>query len=131
MFKGRTRRPPKDPVNGCLSLIYTLVHQLAVDAIKAAGLDPMLGVYHELCFGRDSLACDFVEPLRPVVDDWVWCLFRNRELRVENFNQKSDGCFLNDSGKKVFYEAFYKKVPSFRRLFRRYASTAALRCTQV
>ena len=42
-FHGRNRRPPRDPVNACLSLAYTLVHFEAVRASHAAGLDPFLG----------------------------------------------------------------------------------------
>jgi CRISPR-associated protein Cas1 len=67
-FTGRNRRPPRDPVNTCLSLGYTLLHTLAVQACGVAGLDPLLGFYHRPAFGRESLASDLIEPLRPAVD---------------------------------------------------------------
>lgn len=41
-FGGRNRRPPRDPVNACLSLAYTLLHFDAVRAAHLAGLDPLL-----------------------------------------------------------------------------------------
>ncbi len=65
-FSGRNRRPPRDPVNACLSLGYTLLHGDAVHACYAVGLDPMLGLFHEPSFGRESLAADLIEPLRPI-----------------------------------------------------------------
>jgi CRISPR-associated protein Cas1 len=56
-FRSRNRRPPKDPVNAALSLVYTLLHFDAVRAAYAAGLDPMVGFYHRPAHGRESLAC--------------------------------------------------------------------------
>ncbi|MBM4200354.1 MAG: CRISPR-associated endonuclease Cas1, partial [Gammaproteobacteria bacterium] len=74
-FTARNRRPPRDPVNAALSLAYTLLHFDAVGAAHAAGLDPMVGFYHEPAYSRASLASDLIEPLRPKVDEWVWRLF--------------------------------------------------------
>ena len=53
-FRGRNRRPPKDPVNASLSLTYTLLHFDAVRAAHGAGLDPMVGFYHRPTRGRES-----------------------------------------------------------------------------
>jgi CRISPR-associated protein Cas1 len=84
-FTGRNRRPPKDPVNACLSLAYTLFYHEAVNAIKTTGLDPALGCFHELYYNRESLACDLLEPLRPLIDAWVYQLFQHHTLRKEDF----------------------------------------------
>ena len=56
-FRTRNRRPPRDAVNACLSLAYTLLHFEAARAAYAAGMDPFLGFFHEIAFGRESLAC--------------------------------------------------------------------------
>jgi CRISPR-associated protein Cas1 len=77
-FNGRKKRPPPDPVNACLSLGYTLLHYDAVRACHIVGLDAKLGFFHEISFGRESLACDLMEPLRTELDRWVWQLFRER-----------------------------------------------------
>ena len=53
-FSGRNRQPPRDPVNALLSLTYTLLHAEAVLALYGAGLDPYVGFYHALDFGRES-----------------------------------------------------------------------------
>jgi CRISPR-associated protein Cas1 len=71
-FSRRRRRPPPDPVNVCLSLGYTLLHHEAVRELQVVGLDPLLGFLHVSERGRESLASDIVEPLRPHVDEWVW-----------------------------------------------------------
>lgn len=117
-FERRTKRPPTDPVNACLSLGYTLLHFEAVAMCHMAGLEPMLGFYHEPSFGRESLACDLIEPLRPRLDDLVWSLFRERMLRPEHFSNDNDRCLLNKAGRKCFYARYELFVQPVRRLLR-------------
>lgn len=105
-FSGRNRRPPRDPVNAALSLAYTLLHFEAVRSAQAAGLDPLLGTLHQPAYGRESLACDLIEPLRPRVDAWVWQLFRSRSLRDEHFLRDKGACLLHKAGRRHFYEAW-------------------------
>jgi len=123
-FNGRNRRPPKDPVNVCLSLIYTLIYHEAVSALKTSGLDPALGCLHKINYNRDSFACDLLEPLRPWLDVWVYRLFKTRTIRVEDFSTGRD-CLFKPAGKKRFYQAYQQIVPIYRRLLRRYARIAS------
>lgn len=118
-FTGRNRRPPRDPVNACLSLGYTLLHFEAVRAAYGAGLDPLLGFFHEPAYGRESLACDLIEPLRPRLDGWVWGLFRERWLRVEDFVVDKGACLLAKGGRQTFYTGYEAWVPPLRRYLRR------------
>lgn len=120
-FTGRNRRPPRDPVNACLSLGYTLLHFEAVAVCHAAGLDPLLGFFHEPAYGRESLACDMIEPLRPHLDAWAWQLFRERRLREHQFDRDKGACLLNKSGRQTFYAAYEACAPTWRRYLRRYA----------
>ena len=120
-FSGRNKRPPPDPVNACLSLGYTLLHYDAVRACQIVGLDSMLGFFHDVSFGRESLACDLMEPLRPLMDRWVWQLFRDRQLRVEHFSDDNGRCQMNKVGRHCFYSAYESRVNPARRLLRRYA----------
>jgi len=124
-FTGRNRRPPRDPVNACLSLGYTLLHHDAVLALHSAGLDPMLGFYHDTAFGRDSLACDFVEPFRSRVDGWVWDIFRIRLLREDYFSDDKGACLLNKTGRRIFYMEWETAVKPLRRALRRAAQQFA------
>ncbi len=115
-FAGRRRRPPPDPVNALLSLTYTLLHFDAVRAAYAAGLDPYLGFYHLPAFGRESLACDLVEPLRPLADRFVWRLVADQVIRAEHFSQDRDACLLGKAGRAHFYARFeeFAAVPRAR-----------------
>lgn len=126
-FTGRKKRPAPDPVNACLSLGYTLLHHDALHACHIVGLDTMLGFYHDTSFGRESLACDLMEPLRPLVDQWVWQMFRERTLRTEHFSDDSGRCLLNKAGRKHFYGFYESNCGAARRLLRRYGHALAKR----
>lgn len=123
-FSGRNRRPPRDPVNACLSLGYTLLHFDAVRAAHGAGLDPLIGFYHRPSFGRESLASDLIEPLRPVVDAWVLGLFREEVLRERDFHRDNGACLLGKAGR----QHFYSRWEAFARTHRRWLR---LRCAQL
>lgn len=104
-FHGRNRRPPRDPVNAALSLAYTLVYTESVRAAAAAGLDPLIGFYHDLHPGRQSLACDLCELERGAVELWTWTLFRDRVIRPEHFRTRQRRCLLGKAGRRSFYLA--------------------------
>ncbi|MEK6900892.1 MAG: CRISPR-associated endonuclease Cas1, partial [Nanoarchaeota archaeon] len=115
-FKKRERRPPPDPVNALLSLIYTLIHYEAVREIEVIGLDPTIGFYHEFDYGRESLACDLVELIRPSVDCWVWMLFRERVFTIRDFTTGGErpGCYLKKEGRKTLYLLYEEWVKDIR-----------------
>ena len=113
---GRNRRPPRDPVNAVLSLSYTLLYSLASNACWRAGLAPALGALHVLSHGRAALACDLMEPQRPLVDRWVWEQFRQETLRPEHFGHDGAGaCLLGKAGRSHFYAAWEQVVRRFDR----------------
>jgi CRISPR-associated protein Cas1 len=120
-FAGRNRRPPRDPVNACLSLGYTLLHFDAVREAASVGLDPAIGIYHELAPGRESLACDLAEPFRPAVDRFVLRLFAGRELRVENFKTTADGCLMGKAARRDFYAGYEEAATHHRQALSRLA----------
>jgi len=126
-FNSRQRRPPPDPVNACLSLGYTLMHFDAVKGCHESGLDPFIGFFHDPAFGRESLACDFIEMLRAELDSFVWRLFRERILRPESFSGENGKVLLNKSGRQRFYAEYELFARPIRRLLRRYGYSLAQR----
>jgi CRISPR-associated protein Cas1 len=81
-------------------------------------LDPLLGFFHEPAYGRESLACDLVEPLRPRLDSWVWWLFRKEALRAAQFAHDKGACLLNKTGRGTFFAAYEAAAPRWRRYLR-------------
>lgn len=115
-FTKRNRRPPEDPVNAMLSLIYTMLHLECLREIQVIGLDPTIGVYHAFEYGRESLACDMIELFRPVADAWVWELFREREFAARDFSSGGErpGTYLKKEGRKRFFQLYEEWVRTVR-----------------
>lgn len=113
-FHGRNRRPPRDPLNSILSLGYTLLHFEIVKHIYLCGLDPCIGFYHSICNGRESLACDLLEPLRPCYDRWAIGLFAQHTLLPQDFSDTPQGCRLKKNGRLNFYRAYEHAAQDWR-----------------
>lgn len=84
-FARRTRRPPLDPFNACLSFGYTLLLIRVETAILKAGLDPYMGALHSALRSAPALALDLMEPFRPFVDRLVLRLVNRRQLDPADF----------------------------------------------
>lgn len=106
-FTKRQKHPAPDPVNALLSLTYTLVYQEAIRQCIAAGLDSQLGFYHRTNFGRDSLACDIMEPVRPFCEQWVFEQFINGTFNLNHFTKPTSTqtpCLMGKQGRTIFYQ---------------------------
>ncbi|MBF0106829.1 MAG: CRISPR-associated endonuclease Cas1 [Deltaproteobacteria bacterium] len=91
-FKKRVRRPPTDPVNALLSLLYTFLFYRVDNVLQKRGLDPYFGHLHALTYGRRSLALDLVEEFRPVVaDTLVFSLFNMNIINRADFTFAESG----------------------------------------
>jgi CRISPR-associated protein Cas1 len=100
-FRGRSRRPPQDPVNAVLSFLYALLAHDYRSALEGVGLDPYAGFLHALRPGRPSLALDMMEELRaPLCDRLALSLINLRMLSDTDFTATPTGVFLNDKGRK-------------------------------
>lgn len=118
-FRGRNRRPPRDAFNVVLSLGYTLLHFELVRQIYLTGLDPFVGFYHEPAHGRESLASDLLEPLRPLYDEWAVDLFAEGVMRPEDFSMRGEACMMGKAGRLRFYAAFESAAKGWRPLMYR------------
>lgn len=104
IFRGRNRRPPRDPVNIILSLAYTFLTREICSIVEAESFEPYLGFLHGIRYGRKSLALDLVEEFRqPAVDCFVLTLFNKHIISMYDFEDGDDGrVILNDEGYKKF-----------------------------
>ena len=110
-WRGRNRRPPRDPVNALLSLGYSMLAKELTGVCHAVGVDPFLGFMHQPRYGRPALALDLMEEFRPLVADSVAISLINRgELGPEDFIRSANGTFLNDRGRKAFWEAWFRRL---------------------
>lgn len=68
-FSGRNYHPPLDPFNALLSFGYSLLMKDLTTTTQLVGLDPYLGCFHALEYGRPSLILDLMEEFRPLLVD--------------------------------------------------------------
>lgn len=115
-FSERTRRPPMDPVNALLSFLYTLLIKDCTTACLAVGLDPYLGFFHQVHYGRPSLALDLAEEFRPLIADSVAITLINTEVLGPNdFVQRGPACALKDGARRRTIEAYEMRMESLIR----------------
>jgi CRISPR-associated protein Cas1 len=91
-FEGRRKHPATDPINGLLSLGYTLAMNEIRALAEGAGMEPHLGFLHRVDYGRPSLALDLLEPFRaPLVDRLTLKLVNEKTLTEADFGQRLTG----------------------------------------
>lgn len=110
-FRGRSRRPPLDRVNALLSFAYAILTHETTAALESVGLDPYVGFLHTDRPGRQSLALDLVEEMRPVIADrLVLTLINRQQIQAGDFEtQESGAVLLKDTGRRKFLEAWQKR----------------------
>jgi CRISPR-associated protein Cas1 len=110
-FNGRTKRPPRDPLNSLLSFSYSLIFGEMQTALLAEGLDPHPALLHDLRPNHPALASDLLEPYRVLIaDTFVLTIVNTRQVKADDFEKQASGAvYLTGPGRKVFlaaYEAF-------------------------
>lgn len=110
-FHGRSRRPPLDCLNAALSFAYSLLAHDCASALESVGLDAYVGFMHRDRPGRNSLALDLMEELRPcIADRFVLTLINNRILSEKDFVQQDNGAvLLSDAGRKQFLTSWQER----------------------
>jgi len=111
VFKGRSKRPPRDPVNALLSFLYTLLAHDVASACESTGLDPQMGFLHRDRPGRPSLALDLMEELRPqFADRLALSLINRRQVSAKGFSvQESGAVQMDDATRKAVLNAYQNR----------------------
>jgi CRISPR-associated endonuclease Cas1 len=86
-----SQRLATNPVNAMLNYLYAVLESEARLAAAALGLDPGLAFIHMDTPARDSLACDLMEPVRPLVDAYVLDWIAQQPLSRASFFENRDG----------------------------------------
>ena len=110
-LRGRSRRPPRDPMNALLSFLYALLLSDCVAAAEGVGLDPQMGFLHALRPGRPALGLDLMEELRSVIAERLaLTLINRRQVTAKHFVERPGGAiYLNDEGRKEVVVAYQKR----------------------
>ncbi|MCI0396608.1 MAG: CRISPR-associated endonuclease Cas1 [Chloroflexi bacterium] len=113
-FEKRAYHPPPDPFNALLSFCYSLLQKDVVSAVNLVGLDVYLGAFHEIDYGRPSLALDLMEEWRPLVADAMALELVNRgALRPEDFTWTTNSrrpVELGEAGTERVFHAYGQRL---------------------
>ena len=110
-FERRSRRPPHNPVNACLSFGATLLYNEIAAFLHAHGLDPAPGLLHVTENGRWSLALDLMEPFRPVLSEALALdCFSHQILQAKHFEPSHGGIYLNTEGRARFLLQYERRM---------------------
>jgi CRISPR-associated protein Cas1 len=114
-FDKRTRQPPENEINSLLGYANVTLYNLVNGEVFRSFLDPTVGFLHEINGSRNSLALDIAEMFRPVlVDDVILRMERKREINKSHFNRNEFSCYLNQEGKRKWFESFNSRLSRTR-----------------
>lgn len=130
-FTKREFHPPTDPMNSLISFSNALVYSAVISEIYRTQLNPFISFLHEPGDNRFSLAYDIAEIFKPLLADRIiFKLLNNGSIRLEHFEYRDGGCFVNPTGRKIIVKEFdsrlnktifHRKIKhnvSYRRLIR-------------
>ena len=105
-FHERSRRPPLDAFNAMLSFAYSLLAHDCASALESVGLDAYVGYLHTDRPGRESLALDLMEELRPCfADRFVLTIINNRMIKPSDFVFRESGAvLLTEDGRRTLLQ---------------------------
>ena len=107
-FTERNRRPPLDNMNCLLSFLYALLMNDVGAAVEGVGLDSYVGFLHRDRPGRQSLALDLMEELRPLADRTAFSMVNTKKINGKDFRLEEGGAvYLTDDGRKKIIEAWH------------------------
>jgi CRISPR-associated protein Cas1 len=111
VFLARSRRPP-NPINAMLSFGYQVLWNHLLTLIELQGLDPYYGCLHQGHEHHAALASDLIEEFRASIVDSLVSSLANRELVsvADDFEYHDGGCYLNQSGRRKFLQAFLQRM---------------------
>ncbi|NPA91180.1 MAG: type I-B CRISPR-associated endonuclease Cas1 [Chloroflexi bacterium] len=110
-FEARSRRPPRNRINALISFGNTLLYTAVLSEIYHTHLDPRIGFLHATNFRRFTLNLDVAEIFKPIlVDRLIFTLVGKGQLRARHFDDDMGGIYLNESGRRIFLEAWENRL---------------------
>jgi CRISPR-associated protein Cas1 len=112
-FSGRSKNPPKDPINAMLSFGYSCLYHHISTALQICGLNPCIGWFHESRENYHALACDLQEEFRFIIDSLVLFLLHRNMVSMDNFIKNDAGrfpCLMTKEFRKAFLQQLEEKL---------------------
>lgn len=108
-FKGRNRRPPKDPFNVLLSYGFTWLYAHADSILQSHGFLTWKGYYHQTSSGHAALASDVIESYRHLIEHAALKAVNMRMIQLDDFRYENDHLRLGSDGRRNFIRLLEKE----------------------
>jgi len=110
-FESRTKRPPENRLNALISFGNSLLYTIVLSEIYKTHLDPRIGFLHATNFRRFTLNLDVAEVFKPIlVDRLIFTLLNKGMIQRNHFEEKLQGVYLKENGRKIFVEQWDEKL---------------------
>ena len=110
-FEERSKRPPKNRINALISFSNSMIYTYCLSEIYKTHLDPRIGYLHTTNFRRFTLNLDVAEIFKPVIGDrTILSLLNKGIIKPNDFEDKLEGVYLKESGKKKFLQAIEERL---------------------
>lgn len=112
IFYSRSRRPPGNPINALLSFGYQVLWNHLLALIELQDLDPYYACLHQNSERHAALASDLIEEFRAGIVDYLVLYLVNKNIinGEEDFSFRDGGCYLNNSSRKKYLQAFITRM---------------------
>jgi CRISP-associated protein Cas1 len=107
----RTKQPPQNEVNALISFGNMMCYSECLRSIHQTQLNPTISYLHTPGERRYSLSLDISEIFKPIlVDRVIFRVLNKKEIQEKHFEKNMNRCLLNESGRKVFIQAFEERL---------------------
>lgn len=109
-WRRRAPRVKEDIPNLLLDIGYTYLFNFVDAVLRVYGFDTYKGVYHKLFFARKSLACDLMEPFRPIIDRKLRAAWNLGQIKEEDFKYWNHRYQLPWQVSNVYSKLFFETI---------------------
>lgn len=111
LIEKREKRPPTNPINALISFGNSIVYSAVLSEIYHTQLNPTISYLHEPRERRYSLSLDISEIFKPLIaDPIIFKLINNNMIKLEDFEEDINYCYMNENGRKKFLKEFDQKL---------------------
>lgn len=108
LFGNQFKRFHEDVINFSLNYSYQLIRSKLSQEIVASGYLTSIGLCHKNEYNYFNLADDFIEPFRPIIDYFVYCILEKAESDYLTPNIKRE--LVNILNQKITYDNSEYKI---------------------
>jgi len=107
----REKKPPTNPLNALISFGNSLIYSTVLSEIYQTQLNPTISYLHEPRERRYSLSLDIAEIFKPlIIDPIIFKLVNNNMIKLDDFEENVNYCYMNDTGRKKFVKEIDQKL---------------------